>query len=913
MAAIRELQVGDSFGNYVLERKLGEGGWGEVWLARHAHLAHKAPVAIKFVLRPRPKELERFEREVAILDRLRENRHVIKADDYGQQDTIPYLVMEYAPGGGLSARIREGLSLSKIADYLTQAANGLDYAHQFNIIHRDLKPSNILFGADGTLLLADFGIAHEDSFELTESGVGMGTPEYMPPEQFSDAKHIDVRADVYSLGVIVFQMLCRRLPFGSRKEGRSLYQVMTGHVAAPVPQLNDLNPNLPRALQAVMEKVMAKEPEQRYQSAGEFAAAFQAVLTESEPTEALIMPDNFVQAQLLANTAPIPGSIPSVTTPSQPPISPIPVTPLSATPLPAFTPTITPEQTSDVTASTLSSKGKTGLIIGSIAGLGVLVVALGLILVLVLLNNSGGKKETATATIAANNDATATSSPGVTARVNSPVAVATNASPATSGTKSALTVTQFAPETAGLPVYPNLKKFDLSPELLKQYEATVNTFNSSGFSSGDARVAVYSTGEDVSKLKSFYIDELEKAGWHNLTTLLSASVAPATRDFITQLEKAGGFVLIYQKDNLVTTIFGGPSQIAKLMGFNEIAPNEFALVVNLGTLVNNSPTVAGTPNTITTAAPVNQAMPGANTSPTTAGSNTVPSYPTLALYPGLKKIEVSPAFFEQAKKIAGNTTILNKAEAYTTSGTSPEEISKIKTFYKTELEKAGWKDITFLSGAITGNKDILTQVEGLGGFGLVYNDGKNLGISFLAIPATLAQATGFGGIDANDFLIFISYATLSANNSSTASPFPTLALYPGLKKLEIAPALLEQLKKLVSSTLNNSGDLKKIEAYTISITTPEEISKIKAFYKTELDKSGWKDVTNLAVGISGNKDIQTQIEALGGVGLIYSDGKTLSIAISVLPSVIAQAAGFTGVDAKDFVVLIGYAAVGTNP
>lgn len=278
MTIANDLNIGEHVGNYTLARKIGQGGLGEVWLAHHSKLAHKPMVALKFVLQPRAQELQRFEREVEILDMLRTNRHIIKAEDYGEHDNKPYLVMEYAPGGDLASYIKKKLPLETLAEYLEQIADGLDFAHSKGIIHRDLKPSNILFGEDGTLLLADFGIAHEENYDLTETGLTLGTLEYMAPEQFNDAKRVTSAADIYSLGIIMFQLITRKLPFGHRGEGKTPYQLMHDHCTLPVPQLNLYDTNLPPGLQAIIERVLAKKPEARYSTAGEFASAFRAAL-----------------------------------------------------------------------------------------------------------------------------------------------------------------------------------------------------------------------------------------------------------------------------------------------------------------------------------------------------------------------------------------------------------------------------------------------------------------------------------------------------------------------------------------------------------------------------------------------------------------------------------------------------------
>ncbi len=324
MTTVNGVQAGEHVGNYTLARKVGQGGLGEVWLAYHSKLAHKPMVAIKFVLYPRSQEMLRFEREVEILDMLRLNRHIIKAEDYGEHDEKPYLVMEYAPGGDLTAAIKREPSLLTMADYLDAMADGLDFAHRKSVVHRDLKPSNILFGEDGTLLVADFGIAHEEDYELTDSGVTLGTLEYMSPEQFTDAKRVSSAADIYSLGIITFQMLTKRLPFGHRGQGKTPYQMMHDHCTAPIPQIQLFGPNLPSELQAVLEKALAKKPENRYATAGEFAAAFRAAIPQTGsyspavPGLTLPLADTPV-LNMLSQLPPLPSaasdSLLSVTTP----------------------------------------------------------------------------------------------------------------------------------------------------------------------------------------------------------------------------------------------------------------------------------------------------------------------------------------------------------------------------------------------------------------------------------------------------------------------------------------------------------------------------------------------------------------------------------------------------------------------
>ncbi|MEI6047105.1 MAG: serine/threonine-protein kinase, partial [Chloroflexota bacterium] len=257
---MQNFSKGENVGNYVLEKKLGEGGWGEVWLARHSAIKNKPPVAIKFLLYLREDMKKRFKQEADILYNLRSNPHIITVEDFGEHNGISYFMMQYAPGGDLSGKIGRGMSPEVVEHYLKQIANALDYAHAKGIIHRDLKPGNILFDKAGKLLLSDFGIAHTEGSNYTKTDSRLGTPPYMAPEQFTNAKAVKNTADIYSLGVVVFQLLTGSLPFLNLDHDELLKQ-------KKVPKLESYRSGLPKGLQAVIEKAMAKEPDKRYQTA----------------------------------------------------------------------------------------------------------------------------------------------------------------------------------------------------------------------------------------------------------------------------------------------------------------------------------------------------------------------------------------------------------------------------------------------------------------------------------------------------------------------------------------------------------------------------------------------------------------------------------------------------------------------
>jgi serine/threonine protein kinase len=223
--------------------------------------------------------LARFRREadaIAALDHV----NIMPIYEYGEQGDIAYLVMPYVNGGTLREVLEQRgiLPLDEVVQIIEQAAAALDTAHAQGIIHRDLKPGNMLLHADGRLLLADFGLAkvlrdlkdpaQSGPSDLTSTGTIVGTPEYLSPEQ-GTGRPIDHRSDIYSLGIVLFQMLSGHVPF----TGTSPVAVAIKHALEEPPSLTDLNPMVPPEIEAVVMKALAKEPEDRYNSAGELAEA----------------------------------------------------------------------------------------------------------------------------------------------------------------------------------------------------------------------------------------------------------------------------------------------------------------------------------------------------------------------------------------------------------------------------------------------------------------------------------------------------------------------------------------------------------------------------------------------------------------------------------------------------------------
>jgi len=210
--------TGRDIGRYHIVEALGQGGMATVYKAYDTRLERE--VALKFIrvdlVAPAYQELmlKRFEREAKSLARL-SHPNILKMHDFGEYEGAPYLVMEFLPGGTLKSRTGQPAAYQEAARLLAPMARALDYAHQENIIHRDVKPANILLTKTGMPMLSDFGIAKilgvDDTSQLTGTGVGVGTPEYMAPEQWTN--NVVPQTDIYALGVVFYELVTGRKPF----------------------------------------------------------------------------------------------------------------------------------------------------------------------------------------------------------------------------------------------------------------------------------------------------------------------------------------------------------------------------------------------------------------------------------------------------------------------------------------------------------------------------------------------------------------------------------------------------------------------------------------------------------------------------------------------------------------------------
>ncbi len=292
----QENSTGKKVGNYRIIQEIGRGGNAIVYLAFDEKLAR--PVALKvlhaFAHHPnRDKIIERFRRGAQAAARLN-HPNILPVYDFGEWQGTFYIVMQHVQGQTLrqyllgeveEIRAVEPLAPSEAVDIVRQVGAALAYAHRHNVVHRDVKPSNVLLAEDGRVYLADFGLARvEDAAPITQSGETLGTPHYMSPEQ-GQGMPVDHRSDIYSLGVVTFQMLTGQVPF----DAETPIPVIVKHMYHPLPSPRSINPNIPQRVEAVLGKALAKTPAERYQSVEEFindleaAAAIQQAIPEAAP------------------------------------------------------------------------------------------------------------------------------------------------------------------------------------------------------------------------------------------------------------------------------------------------------------------------------------------------------------------------------------------------------------------------------------------------------------------------------------------------------------------------------------------------------------------------------------------------------------------------------------------------------
>ncbi|HLZ62430.1 MAG TPA: protein kinase [Ktedonosporobacter sp.] len=275
-----DMLVGKSLGQFRIVERIGSGGMATVFKAYQPALDRY--VAVKVLPSYHAQDevfVKRFRQEARAVAKL-QHPNIVQIHDFGEDDVshITYIVMEYVDGGTLKDRLKKALPVPEAVDYMIQAAEGLDCAHRNGIIHRDVKPANMLVRKDGHLLLSDFGIAKmlEGTTNLTRVGTGIGTPQYMSPEQ-GMGQAVDRRSDIYSLGIVLFHCLTGRVPFTAD----SPLTITVKHMNDPLPVDRLTAENVPVPIIQVVQKMTAKQPHERYQSADVLIDALTSALAAS--------------------------------------------------------------------------------------------------------------------------------------------------------------------------------------------------------------------------------------------------------------------------------------------------------------------------------------------------------------------------------------------------------------------------------------------------------------------------------------------------------------------------------------------------------------------------------------------------------------------------------------------------------
>jgi serine/threonine protein kinase len=288
------LQPGQMLGPYRIINQIGRGGMATVYKAYQPSIDRYVAIKVLPSQLAESKEFAtRFHQEARIIASL-EHPHILPVFDYGETDGVAYFVMRYLEAGTLKDRMIEGrpLPLKEIDRLFTQLAEALSYAHSRGIVHRDLKPANALIDSHGNVFLTDFGIAkllESASPRLTQTDAIMGTPAYISPEQ-AQANPVDQRSDIYSLGIILYEMVTGSVPFVAETPLAVLFK----HISDPLPPPSLVKSDVPASIEQVILKALAKDPKDRFATAGEFVTAWKRALEESEKlqpaTEAMTVP-----------------------------------------------------------------------------------------------------------------------------------------------------------------------------------------------------------------------------------------------------------------------------------------------------------------------------------------------------------------------------------------------------------------------------------------------------------------------------------------------------------------------------------------------------------------------------------------------------------------------------------------------
>ncbi len=299
--------IGENIGPYRIVEQLGQGGMATVYKAYHASLdRYVALKALHPVFNEDKTFATRFQREARVVAKL-EHPNIVPVYDYAEHENRPYLVMKYIEGDTLKARMTESLlSSGEVQNVVDAVGAALAYAHRQGILHRDIKPSNVLLATDGQIYLADFGLARiAQSGESTLSSDSiMGTPQYISPEQAMGKKDLDARTDLYSFGVMLYEISVGQVPFSADTP----FAIIHDHIYTPMPLPRAVNPDVPEAVERVLLKALAKERDDRYEDANAMVRAFKEAWNEApipkQEAPIMVAPPITPEVKTMAASAP---------------------------------------------------------------------------------------------------------------------------------------------------------------------------------------------------------------------------------------------------------------------------------------------------------------------------------------------------------------------------------------------------------------------------------------------------------------------------------------------------------------------------------------------------------------------------------------------------------------------------------
>ena len=310
------LRPGDVFEKYTVEQELGHGGMGAVYLVRHRDINTNFALKVLYpgVAQRDQQFVDRFIREAQLAGRIR-HPNLIAVYDAGLNESngMYYLVMDYVSGGSVRSKLRKQVHLSVLESLgiVRQVGHALEAALEHNMVHRDIKPDNIMFDGDGVVRLADLGIAKatgDHDANLTVEAAVFGTPSYMSPEQARDSRNVDIRADIYSLGIVLFEMLTGRRPFTGENTIEILTQVISD---TPAPDVRTLNPEIPEPVAVLVADMIAKDLRKRVASPSDLISRIDVILSNLENSEEAVAEQPEVEKTMATIVQPAAAAAPA--------------------------------------------------------------------------------------------------------------------------------------------------------------------------------------------------------------------------------------------------------------------------------------------------------------------------------------------------------------------------------------------------------------------------------------------------------------------------------------------------------------------------------------------------------------------------------------------------------------------------